>query len=350
MIPKDFLITWISNMRTYVTALANIEGNGSIVLGCSCSGTGIWAKIFDLLLVFWDEEFGLSQQVYTSHSWACEIDPAKQAFLQQHHELNALFADVTTLCNSKVHCLLAESEVLIEWIRKYTSGFCCKDFSKQNKNRSKGRNLLATGEGESGKTYHGSRNVIWKFRPLVSTLENVPEAAQDAADMEVAGELPPEVCYQIKMDMEGADMTVVWAVDDAVTRGSLCTRRRIYPIIIDVHPEVSKKYNVEANFMKTWRAMKMPEPYPYSCFSLPASTLTKYCRSLKHSTDIGPLRKKTQTPRLPTQIPTKPSSVTTESLGPLLNDGKVFDPGSSSPLDAAKWTSQSPEICAHAQG
>lgn len=196
-------------MRTYVTALANIEGNGSIVLGCSCSGTGIWAKIFDLLLVFWDEEFGLSQQVYTSHAWACEIDPAKQAFLQQHHELNALFADVTTLCNSKVHCLLAESEVLIEWIRKYTSGFCCKDFSKQNKNRSKGRNLLGTGEGESGRTYHGSRNVIWKFRPLVSTLENVPEAAQDAADMEVAGELPPEVCYQIKMDMEGADMTVV---------------------------------------------------------------------------------------------------------------------------------------------
>lgn len=64
MIPKDVLITWISNMRSYVQALANIEGDGNIVLGCSCSGTGIWSNIFNLLLVFGDEEFGLRAPVY----------------------------------------------------------------------------------------------------------------------------------------------------------------------------------------------------------------------------------------------------------------------------------------------
>ena len=133
--------------------------------------------------------------------------------------------------------------------------------------------------------------MILKFRPLVSTLENVPEAAQDAADTDEANDLPPEVCGQIKKYMEAADFSVVWAVDDAVTRGSLCVRRRIFPIIVDIHPEISEKFKLETNFKKVWNALKMPESYSWDCFALLNSTLVKYCRSLKHSTDIGPLRK-----------------------------------------------------------
>ena len=50
-ISKDYLIMWIRDMRTYVAALG---GTGyEIVLGCSCSDTGIWATFCDLLLLFW---------------------------------------------------------------------------------------------------------------------------------------------------------------------------------------------------------------------------------------------------------------------------------------------------------
>ena len=73
------------------------------------------------------------------------------------------------------------------WVKKYGSGFSCKDFSKQNKNRKKGANLLKSGQGTSGATYHGSRAVIFKCRPAVSDLENVQEACND--DPDVTGEI-----------------------------------------------------------------------------------------------------------------------------------------------------------------
>lgn len=69
------------------------------------------------------------------------------------------------------------------WVKKYGSGFSCKDFSKQNKNRKKGANLLKSGQGTSGATYHGSRAVIFKCRPAVSDLENVQEACNDDPDV-----------------------------------------------------------------------------------------------------------------------------------------------------------------------
>ena len=52
--------------------------------------------------------------------------------------------------------------------KKYGSGFSCKDFSKQNKNLTKGANLLRNGEGTSGQTYHGSttQNKTTKTRHL----------------------------------------------------------------------------------------------------------------------------------------------------------------------------------------
>ena len=138
-IPKEVLIKWIHNMRSYVEALTT-EGESHIVLGCSCSGTGIWSKVFDLLITFWGEEFGLDDpDVCTTHAWACGLDTNKQKHLTEHHQLGALFADVTTLCNNKVFDLLSQEEVYVDWLSKYTSGFSCKDFSKQNRNRAKGR-------------------------------------------------------------------------------------------------------------------------------------------------------------------------------------------------------------------
>ena len=49
-----------------------------------------------------------------------------------------------------------QKEKLMPHTKKYGSGFSCKDFSKQNKNRNKRSKVAAQRGGTSGQTYHGS--------------------------------------------------------------------------------------------------------------------------------------------------------------------------------------------------
>ena len=137
-IPEELLIQWIDNMHGYVKMLST---DGEILLDCSCSGTGIWAKVFEMLLMFWSEEYGLP--VYKiRHVWACEIDATKQRFLMTQHKLDALFKDITVLAKGKCTDVISGEDCFVVWPTKYTSGFSCKDFSKQNRNRAQGKNHL----------------------------------------------------------------------------------------------------------------------------------------------------------------------------------------------------------------
>ena len=114
--------------------------------------------------------------------------------------------------------------------KKYGSGFSCKDFSKQNKNRNKRSKLAAQRGGhlrpdiprlnktKQNKTRHlrrcnkqanktkqkqkGSRAVIFKSRPAVSILENVQEACNDddktTGDDKTSGDVDPLVVKTIQ--------------------------------------------------------------------------------------------------------------------------------------------------------
>ena len=57
--PKDVLIFWIQNMKDYVEQHASAEG--FIDCACSCSGSGVWAKVMEFLIEYWQDEFGLDQ-------------------------------------------------------------------------------------------------------------------------------------------------------------------------------------------------------------------------------------------------------------------------------------------------
>ena len=51
-IPRGQLVTFLENLQS---TLAELTGNGtdSIGMGCACTGTGVWYRLFDDLLLFW---------------------------------------------------------------------------------------------------------------------------------------------------------------------------------------------------------------------------------------------------------------------------------------------------------
>ena len=76
-----------------------------------------------------------------------------------------------------------------------------QDFSKMNKNRGKSQGRLKSGAGTSGQTYHGTRDVARRTpRPMVTTIENVQECAQDDDEEDRAKfpELGAHECASIK--------------------------------------------------------------------------------------------------------------------------------------------------------
>ena len=123
-------------------------------------------------------------------------------------------------------------------------------------------------------------------------MENVPEVtADDPTQPDEDLEKDPHAVSTIKTDMESHDFSVVFAADDAVSRGSLCTRHRIYPVIIDAHPQVFKQYQGEMTFKRVYNSLKLPEPYALEMFEMRPELLEEWCTTLEFGTDIGPLRK-----------------------------------------------------------
>ena len=152
--------------------------------------------------------------------------------------------------------------------------------------------MLKKGEGESGITYQASRAVICKTRPLTSILENVPEAAQDDIREDDDLELDPGVVRTIKDDMENAKFSVLFPSDDAVSRGSLCVRNRIYPCVIAIRPRIFEQFRGPERFTMVFSALKVPQPYGYECFALPPEVLQQYCAPLEHGENIAPIKKR----------------------------------------------------------
>ena len=80
-IPSCFLIEWIANVKSYLFSFAASGGLGDgqeIHIGCSCSGTGIWGRINEMLLLHWQVEYNVGPYVW-KHRFMCEVNARKQA-------------------------------------------------------------------------------------------------------------------------------------------------------------------------------------------------------------------------------------------------------------------------------
>ena len=75
-IPSSFLMEYISNVKSYLFSLSS--GSGEMDIGCSCSGTGIWSRINEMLLLHWQAEYNVGPYAW-KHRFMCEVIPRKQA-------------------------------------------------------------------------------------------------------------------------------------------------------------------------------------------------------------------------------------------------------------------------------
>ena len=124
-IPKPYLLTWIKNLESYLDTVAG--GGLDLDMGCSCSGTGIWSRVCDLLLQHWKSEYDINDRYVWSHKFMCEIEPRKQAFLLSQFDVEYMFKDVTTLAAGPAFDCISGKVQPLPNVAKYGSGFSCKD-------------------------------------------------------------------------------------------------------------------------------------------------------------------------------------------------------------------------------
>ena len=86
-IPKDLLVKWVENLKTYVSHCCR---DGCISTACGCSGTVVWRHCNDALLIYWEEEFGIVGVKY-DHKLISEILPWKVEFARVQHGIPHCF-------------------------------------------------------------------------------------------------------------------------------------------------------------------------------------------------------------------------------------------------------------------
>ena len=157
-IPSSFLMEWIANVKSYLFSLSggggqSGQGGQDIHIGCSCSGTGIWGRVNEMLLKHWQGQYDVGPYVWR-HRFMCEINPRKQArcvlarsvcdvcsihknkmnetkqmqaFLLSQFDPDFLFDDVRTLADQPTKDVTSGRMERMPPVKKYGSGFSCKD-------------------------------------------------------------------------------------------------------------------------------------------------------------------------------------------------------------------------------
>ena len=82
----------ISGLRGFA---ARYPGPQGFTWATACSGSDIVLRVLGHLTDYWRAHYNID--IVVSSKFACEIDPAKQAFLQQQHGATLMFEDVGDL-------------------------------------------------------------------------------------------------------------------------------------------------------------------------------------------------------------------------------------------------------------
>ena len=81
--------------------------------------------------------------------------------------------------------------------------------------------------------------------------------------------------------MEKHHFSCIFPLCDAVSRGSLTRRGRVYPLIVAVHPEVWVGMQGEKNFFELHNALKVHDALDFSHFAIDDDVLQRMCEPLQ---------------------------------------------------------------------
>ena len=163
----------VNNIKSTIEAC--IVGN-SIPVGDGCTGSGVWLKWMEAQRVVRKAKYGIRFGGYL-HKVAAENENPKRQFLDRHHEIELMLADVGHLNRARVSDTRDSDKIgYVPATSIFGGGFSCIDKSKQNcKRGTTGKQAVRSGSGSTHTTFDGIAEYIIKYRPLVSFLENLPE-------------------------------------------------------------------------------------------------------------------------------------------------------------------------------
>ena len=135
-------------------------------IGTACSGSD------SAVLVL--EHIGRSCGWEFTHTFSCESDPEKQAWLREHFpQLPLLFSDICQLHAGRCLNVVTGLEADAPAVDIFIAGFVCNSVSSENSRRGTHGDCIAAGTGKTGSTFEGLRRFVEKVRPKIVICENV---------------------------------------------------------------------------------------------------------------------------------------------------------------------------------
>jgi len=141
-------------LRTALMAFADEKGVVRISSGSICTGSGVGPLTLELLAKKLEKRMGISVKV--THEFMCELNSNKRKWLLKQFSPRRLYGDATHLKRpGGAWDFVAGKAVPVPPVHILEGGTSCKDFSKQNNNRSNFLRCVEEGTSTSGSTMSG---------------------------------------------------------------------------------------------------------------------------------------------------------------------------------------------------
>ena len=221
--PSSVRVEYLTHLRKNMTNLGcsgSEEGQCvSITVGTMFSGCEIVQKVHRALSQHWEEIYGIG--IDFDYIFAAEKDTRKQRFLETQVQPKCLFVDAGDLGQAMAREATGKLVPVpgCDWL---IGGFPCTSKSKQNNNRAQHAQCIDQGTGATGTGLVYMLNYARKHRPMMVTLENVPDLAGAAQGSE---ESDADI---IVGRLKAMGYWTYHTVFDAIDYGSPATRKRWY--------------------------------------------------------------------------------------------------------------------------
>jgi len=135
-------------------------------VGTACSGTDSVVKVL--------EHLGRCSGWTFTHSFSCESDANKQAWVQENFPgAPLIFQDICELRTGRAFDILTREFCDVPAVDMFVAGFVCKSVSQENSHRASFSHCIAEASGATGETFGGVLGYVRCFHPKVVICENV---------------------------------------------------------------------------------------------------------------------------------------------------------------------------------
>ena len=205
---------------------------------------------------------------------AVERDDKKRDFLDNQHDIDILFTEVSMLRNTKAPDARTGELKMVPGCNFFHYGFSCLGITRLNSHRVENKGCTRRGEQSTGLTFEDGFAYIVRFRPKISILENL----QDIESTYETDEGPTSDKAFVIEKFEKENFTVVFVKVDARDTGSPKALRRAYFVVYDIPKHISQLLGLEVAFFRVHAALKLPA-YDVEDFLMTGVTEATFCVS-----------------------------------------------------------------------